>query len=54
MQPNVETERERIQAELNFEIGDNGHLLQVLAMTSEEEFYRWFDADQSDAHRSFS
>jgi len=53
MQPNVETERERIQAELNFEIGDNGHVLQIMGMTSEEEFYRWFDADQSDAHPVF-
>ncbi len=47
MQPNVETERERIQASLNFEIGDN--LLQFLGMVSEEDFYRWFDADQSSA-----
>jgi outer membrane receptor protein involved in Fe transport len=47
MVPRVETERERIQASLNFEIGDN--VLQVLGMTSEEDFYRWFDADQSSA-----
>ena len=51
MQPRVETERTRIQGELNFEIGDN--LLQIMGMTSEEDFYRWFDADQSDAHPVF-
>jgi iron complex outermembrane receptor protein len=53
MQPRVVNERQRIQGSLNFEIGDNGHLLQVLGMTNEEDFNRWFDADRSDAHPVF-
>ena len=52
MEPRVVTERERIQAELNFEFGD-GHLLQVLGMWSEEDFHRWFDADTSDSFPVF-
>jgi outer membrane receptor protein involved in Fe transport len=53
MQPRVVNERQRIQGTLNFEIGDNGHLLQILGMTNEEDFNRWFDADRSDAHPVF-
>jgi len=49
MQPRVVNERQRIQGSLNFEIGDKGHLLQVLGMTNEEDFNRWFDADRSSA-----
>ncbi len=52
MEPRVVNKRQRIQGTLNFEIGD-GHLLQILGMTNEEDFNRWFDADRSDAHPVF-
>eukprot|EP00903_Cladosiphon_okamuranus_P004451 g4449.t1 len=47
VQPLAETERDRIQGELNFEIGEN--LLTFLAMYSEEFYQRWIDSDGSDS-----
>ncbi|MDZ7684515.1 MAG: hypothetical protein U5O39_05530 [Gammaproteobacteria bacterium] len=52
MEPRVITKRDRIQGELNVEVGD-GHLLQALGMWNEEDFHRWFDGDTTDAFPVF-
>lgn len=41
------SEVDRLQGELNFEIGDN--LLQFMAMTTEDKFHRWNDNDYDDS-----
>lgn len=53
MQSRVTTDRERVQGQLNVEVGDTGHLLQILGMSSEETFDRWFDSDRTDAFPVF-
>jgi iron complex outermembrane receptor protein len=45
LDPQVTSERDRVQAELNWSIGES--TLQVLGFTSEEEYLRWWDADTS-------
>jgi opacity protein-like surface antigen len=45
--PFVETTRERVQGELNFEIGDS--VLQFLGMYVDETYQRWFEVDQADS-----
>jgi len=44
--PVVENERDRIQAELTFDVGDS--VLQVLGFVAEEESLVWYDADLGD------
>ena len=43
--PGWTQDRDRIQGELNFEVGD--HLLQFMGMTLEDSSYRWNDNDYS-------
>ena len=45
LDPQVTSERDRLQAELNWSIGDG--TLQVLGFTSEESYFRWWDSDTS-------
>lgn len=50
--PGWREERDRVQGELNFEVGDS--LLQFLAMYSEEDFYRRSDSDNTDSVGEFN
>ena len=45
LKPLVESDRDRLQGELNWSIGEG--ILQVLTFTSDESFRRWWDADTS-------
>jgi iron complex outermembrane recepter protein len=47
LEPGSYFDRNRVQGEANYEF-DNGHLFQVLASYSEDEYQRWFDSDFSD------
>ena len=50
--PFFETNRDRITAEMNFEIGDS--LLQVLGMYVDEEMNSWFESDNSGTQAAFA
>jgi len=47
VEPFVNTTRDRIQGELNFDIGDG--VLQFLGMYTEETYQRWFEVDGADS-----
>ena len=51
VRPGNTQERDRIQGELNFEIGDG--LLQFMAMTTEDQSLRWNENDYNDAVAAF-
>jgi iron complex outermembrane receptor protein len=50
--PFFETVRDRVTAEMNFEIGDN--LLQVMGMYADERMDSWFEADNSGTQAVFA
>jgi|MEHZ01.5.fsa_nt_MEHZ011451974.1_67 iron complex outermembrane receptor protein len=50
--PGNENSKERVQGELNFEIGDG--LLQVMGMYTEDTSYRWNQNQHSDTHAVFA
>lgn len=49
--PSQDTTRDRIQGELNFEIGDG--VLQIMGMHVDDELFRWFETDNGNSLASF-